>query len=233
MPPIPTTRTSSRAAGCQRVGRWTRLIGSGARTDSPREAAATSDGGAESCATGPSDAVATGGARSTSWPDHRPDEAVPVPRHRLDEPGLIGRVVQRLAQLPHGAVQTHLEIDERLRRPQHAPKLVAGHYLAWTHQERSEDLEGLFGQTDLEAVPPKFPRLSVELEYPEAKHVGVLHPGFHGSLQTERGAVYPGPFAKYQSDADLNACFAATWPVMSKTGASHCRGDEDRASCRH
>ena len=86
-----------------------------------------------------------------------------------------------------------LEVDERLRGPQQLAKLVARNQFAGAHQERSEDLEGLVGKTDLEAVPAKLSRLGVELEYPEAKHVRVRRPGFHGSLQTERGAVYPVP----------------------------------------
>jgi hypothetical protein len=41
--------------------------------------------------------------------------------------------------------------------------------------------------------------------------------------------VYPVASPNTKSDAVVNACFAATWPVTSKTAASHCRGDTDRA----
>jgi len=95
---------------------------------------------------------------------------------------LVGRVAQSLSQFPHGAVQPHLEIDERLRGPQELAKLVARDQFAGALQERSEDLKGLVGKTDLETVPPKLTRLSVELEYPEAEHVRVWRPEIHNSL---------------------------------------------------
>jgi hypothetical protein len=69
---------------------------------------------------------------------------------------VLGRVVQRFPQLSDGTIQPHLEIDEGLGCPEHAPQFVSGHDFTGTPDERLEDLERLIGKADSQAVPAEF-----------------------------------------------------------------------------
>ena len=62
-------------------------------------------------------------------------------RQRLDEPRILGRIGERFAQLPDGAVQADIEIDKRLGRPQSLPELLARDYVSGTPQQQTQNLE--------------------------------------------------------------------------------------------
>jgi hypothetical protein len=66
--------------------------------------------------------------------------------------------------LPHGAVQTDIDVDKRIRGPQQLAKLVA----LTTSPGRSRSARTIWkdwsGKRDLEAVPTKLSRSDLELE---------------------------------------------------------------------
>ena len=55
---------------------------------------------------------------------------------------------ERVAQPANGRIQPVLEIDERFRRPQSLPQLVAGDELTGTIQQRLQQLKRLIGEID-------------------------------------------------------------------------------------
>ena len=118
------------------------------------------------------------GASCTAGTEIGGDESVAAPRQGFDEPRIVGGVVQRFAQLADGAVQPDLEVDERVRGPEHASELVARDHFTGTAQQFFEDLEGLIGQPDFQAMTPQLAGLGVELEHAEAEDMrrrGIVH----------------------------------------------------------
>ena len=62
--------------------------------------------------------------------------------------------------------------------PEHAPELVAGDHITGTVQQFFEDLEGLIGQPDFQAMTPQLAGVGVELENAEAEDMrrrGTVH----------------------------------------------------------
>ena len=99
----------------------------------------------------------------------RRDEPIAAPRHGFDESRVVGGVVERLAELADGAVQPDLEFDERVRGPEHASQFFAGDHFTGTAQQLLQDLEGLIGQPDLQAMATQLAGVGVELEHAEAE----------------------------------------------------------------
>jgi hypothetical protein len=108
------------------------------------------------------------------------DEAVAPTWHRLDEAGIVCRIVQNLAQPADDRMEPVLEIDVRVARPDPAAKLLAGQQLARAFEQGDEDAQRLLMQSSDEAtVTPQLARSGVELEQPDAirmgRHVGALN----------------------------------------------------------
>jgi hypothetical protein len=110
---------------------------------------------------------------------HRRDKPVAAARQRLDESRILSRVAERFAQLPDCVVQSDIEIDERLGRPEMLPELLARDDFTWTGQQEPQNLKGLFRKPHLQAVSAQFTGLRVELEDAEADNSGGRG-GFHG-----------------------------------------------------
>src|SRR5512146_3508831 len=80
------------------------------------------------------------------------DEAVSASWQRFDEPRICSPVSQRISQLVNRGVQTVIEIDERVRRPQALPQVFARYDLARFLQQRHQHLERLFLHAQFSAV---------------------------------------------------------------------------------
>src|SRR5207244_6387856 len=63
-----------------------------------------------------------------SQPLHRNDEAIADPGQSFNEFGTFGRVFERLPQLLHGGVDSMLEINEGVFRPQRRSQLLAPYH---------------------------------------------------------------------------------------------------------
>jgi hypothetical protein len=73
-----------------------------------------------------------------------------------------------------------LEIDERVGLPKPFAQVVAGDKLAWTLEQRDEDVSGLFLKRDPLAIAEQLTRCQVQLETSEANaRLGRM--GLHGS----------------------------------------------------
>jgi hypothetical protein len=60
---------------------------------------------------------------------HCADKTVAASRHGLDEPGIVGIVAERLAELVYGRVQAMLKINESILRPELGSELFPQHDL--------------------------------------------------------------------------------------------------------
>src|SRR5262249_51095843 len=97
-------------------------------------------------------------------PDDRRDESIAAPRHRLNEARVLGWIAQRVAQFLDGAVQTSVEVDERVRGPEALPQLVARDEVAGPFEQQQQDLNGLLGEPDLQPLLAQLTRSEVQLE---------------------------------------------------------------------
>ena len=112
---------------------------------------------------------------------HVCDEAITTPGHSLNETRALGGITQCLADLVDGFVEPVIEIHERIRGPQSAPELLAGHQLAWSGQQHRKHLKWLLLQPDPRAALRQFAGPKIGLEDRETKTTrnaaGLLHGG--------------------------------------------------------
>ena len=87
---------------------------------------------------------------------------------------LIRVVVQRLPQLANHAVQSDVEVNKGIRRPQLLLQLFAGHYPSSVCHQLGQHPEGLFLQFDPYPVLAQFPYTLGELEWSEAENAVAL-----------------------------------------------------------
>ena len=119
-----------------------------------------------------STAAPSGTASTVPWdgasdrPDRR-DEAIAPARQRLDEPRVLGRVAEHLAQLLDRRVEGVIEIDEGVGGPEPLAHRLAGDHLARALEEHHQQLKRLLLQLQPDALAPKLPRLEIDFEGPE------------------------------------------------------------------
>ncbi|HEY8549672.1 MAG TPA: hypothetical protein VIL35_06945 [Vicinamibacterales bacterium] len=95
---------------------------------------------------------------------HGSHETVPAARQGLDEARGLGGVAERVAQPPDRGVQTMLEIDERVVRPETFPERFARHQLAGLFEQHREQLQGLLLEVEPRARLPQLAGTQIELE---------------------------------------------------------------------
>ena len=110
-------------------------------------------------------AVATG--EVSAAPMNRRDEPIASPRERLDEPRIFSTVAECLAQLLGRGVETVIEVDKRVRRPQPFAQGFARHDLSRALQEHRQHLKWLLLQLQFEAIAAQLARFKVDVEGPE------------------------------------------------------------------
>jgi hypothetical protein len=76
-------------------------------------------------------------------PFHGNQETVAELGHGLDELGALDRVSQYLSQLFHGRVDSMLEVNEGIARPQSDTQLLASNDSSFDRQQQAENLERL------------------------------------------------------------------------------------------
>lgn len=96
--------------------------------------------------------------------DHGRNKPVPAFRHRLDETGPVGCVVERGAQFFYGCIQPVVEFDKRICRPQPLAQFFARHDLPGAFQQHGENAEGLLLDFDRHAKLSQFSAFQVCLE---------------------------------------------------------------------
>ena len=113
-------------------------------------------------------------------PYDRRDEAISTPCQGFDEPWIVGRIAQRLAQFRHGGIHAVVEVHEGILRPQLLLQFLARHDLARMLQQHLEHLKGLLLQPDLEAALAQFACAQVNFKNPEAHEVKGWGRALHG-----------------------------------------------------
>src|SRR6476646_9865284 len=97
----------------------------------------------------------------------REDETIPASRERFYEPRLGRPVVERPAQHVNRLVQSTIEVDERVGRPQPQPELLPSHHVTRVLEKRKEDLKRLVLQLHSGAPPAQFAGMRIERELAE------------------------------------------------------------------
>ena len=106
-------------------------------------------------------------AAGSSDSRNRRDEPITSPRERLDEPRTFCTVSECVAQLLDRGVETVIEVDNRVRRPQSFAQGFARHDLSRVLQEHRQHLKWLLLQLQLEAIAAQLARFNVDVEGPE------------------------------------------------------------------
>lgn len=95
-------------------------------------------------------------------------KTVAVPMYCLDVSGVSGRIPQRRAKFGHGLVQTAIEINEGVLRPECLANLLTSHQFSRTLQEKGQQLERLLLQFDFDSELTKLGGAQVYFEDTEA-----------------------------------------------------------------
>jgi hypothetical protein len=103
------------------------------------------------------------------------NKTVSLFRERLDVTRGVGVVVERLAQFFDGGVETVLEIDESVLRPEAVAKFFASDDYAGTLDQNGQDFDGLAVQVELVPEFEEFTGLGIELESSEADYLASEH----------------------------------------------------------
>ena len=102
----------------------------------------------------------------------RRNEPVAALGQRFDEAGMVGRIVEGVAQPGDRAVQDVVEIDEHAVGPEPAPQVVAADQLPRVLEEGGQDLEGLIPERHLRSALVELPRCQIDFEAIEAQPCG-------------------------------------------------------------
>src|SRR6266849_888652 len=109
------------------------------------------------------------------------DVAVTATGQRLDESRRISGIVQRLTQAVDGVVQTVIEINERVVRPEHLAEFIARDHVSGMFQQHRQNLKRLILQPDSSAVLEEFSCAEINGNRPEAGRLsgpsGIRHRG--------------------------------------------------------
>jgi hypothetical protein len=85
---------------------------------------------------------------------HGRDQQTSSVGHCFHIPWLFSKVRQYLSQLRDDCVQTALEVNERVTRPQSVPQLFTSNHFTWRFQQRPEDTRRLLLKPHSKPVLP-------------------------------------------------------------------------------
>ena len=92
------------------------------------------------------------------------DEAVTASGQRFDETRIVGRVAEGLPDLADGGIQSVVEFDESVARPEAFVEFLARYDFARALDKRPQHLKRLFLQPDASPVLAQLARCRVKLE---------------------------------------------------------------------
>jgi tRNA pseudouridine-54 N-methylase len=93
-----------------------------------------------------------------------PNEPVATPRHCFDILRTLGRIIERLTESGNGAIQSVIEVHERVGGPELLLQLLARHHIARALQQRGQDLKGLLLQPNPLAIFAQISGAKIDLE---------------------------------------------------------------------
>ena len=98
----------------------------------------------------------------------RGDEAVAAAGKGLDKAGVVGGVSESFADAVYGGVEAVLEVSKGVGGPEFLLQLLAGDQFSGAEEQGFEDLEGLPGQANPDALLAQFGGVEIYLEDAEA-----------------------------------------------------------------
>jgi hypothetical protein len=100
----------------------------------------------------------------------RSDKAIPTLSEGLNEDGCFRRFTQRLAQSLDGYIQTMIEVDEGVCRPELTAQFLPANHLAGPFKQCRQHLKWLF--LELYPLSPlvQFPGMEIDLEGTETNN---------------------------------------------------------------
>ena len=116
---------------------------------------------------------------------HGRNEPVATARNRFDKPRSVGRVAERVAQPVDHRVQTVLEVDERVARPEPLPEFLPRNEVPRAFEQKGEGPQRLFLKTDPLACLAELARAQMRSNTPNVMMGGA---GVEGSgIGTPKG----------------------------------------------
>src|SRR6516162_2502568 len=123
-------------------------------------------------------------------PLDRGHEAVTTPWKGLNVMGIFSRIAQRFSELVHSGVETVVEVNKGVRRPESVAHLVARDQLPRTAQKHRQDFKWLTHQLQARPMLPQFMRVQVNLERPKARAIRFLAGHFYLSRRRGNTSVW-------------------------------------------
>src|ERR1700687_2210750 len=102
----------------------------------------------------------------------RSNEAIPSSSKRLNEDGRLSRFAERITQPFDSGIQTMIEVDEGVRRPELAAQFLSGNHFSRSFKQRRQNLQRLF--LELYSLSPlaQFPGVEIDLERTDTDNSG-------------------------------------------------------------
>jgi hypothetical protein len=122
------------------------------------------------------------GRRSNSV--HRRQQPITASRYGFDEPWILGGVAQRIAQPADGGIQTVVEINVRVCRPQAPAEFFPRYYFTRMLQQNREDLKWLLLKADAGSVATQLARFHIHFKNTELDALVSASRRRHDSTQT-------------------------------------------------
>src|SRR5712692_5863588 len=107
------------------------------------------------------------------------DEPVAQTGQRFHEPGVLGRIPQRAAELVNRGVEAFVELRVRARGPNRLAQFLPRDDVSGLRQEPCQDAKRLVLQLDLYTVTAELARAQVDFERTEPDEAGGLLARFH------------------------------------------------------
>src|SRR5262249_32290811 len=143
-------------------------------------------------------------------------------RKRLDVRRRVGRVAERRPDLTNAEVQTLIEVDERIRRPDFLPQLLPRDERARASEQHAEDLERLRRQTHAARTASQLSGPRVQREGAELNRSVRIVPLGHGRAEiiAARAPLLMSRSARSVTRAkSLRACMLAAHSTLAVKSA--------------
>jgi hypothetical protein len=115
---------------------------------------------------------------------HRRQQTITPARYGLDESWILGGVAQGVTQAADGGIQTVIEINVRICRPEAPAEFFPGYYFTGMFQQNREDLKGLLLKADADTVATQLASLHIHFKNTELDALVPVRRRLHNSTRT-------------------------------------------------
>ena len=110
--------------------------------------------------------------------NHRSDKPITPALQSFNKNRILGRIRESFPQPPNCCVQTVVEINKGVLRPESATELLAGHNLSRALQKDGQDLKWLRLEFEPAPLLSKLARTQIRFEQSESDHAWWIDLGF-------------------------------------------------------